>query len=484
MTLNISVESFVNFFFIAVGIGICGLCFLQISSSVHLRKEVRRYFQGFFLLIILYISFHLVRELMNGASGGAVRTALQVVTFIEVLSAGFMAFMISMLVLAASKAEKSGEKRIKIILVILICAHVAFLVTGQFTGMIYYFDESNVYHRGPGYLLSNLSPLVMLVVDGYLLCRYRKNITKRVWIAFWVYLVSPIVAMIIQSFTYGIQFIILATVGAAVYMFSVIIREQNDEYAHQQEVATRLGTELSMATDIQASQLPRLFPAFPNRQEFDVFASMTPAKEVGGDFYDFFLADDKHLGLVMADVSGKGVPAALFMMVSRVLIKSHLQNGESPGEALANVNEQLCESNEAQLFVTVWLAVLDIATGKGIAANAGHEHPALRRAGGRYELVTYRHSPAVAALEGVRFKEHEFQLNPGDCLFVYTDGVAEATNAENELFGSERMLEALNRNPEAMPEEVLSNVMDGINSFVAGAEQFDDITMLCFKYNG
>ena len=290
--------------------------------------------------------------------------------------------------------------------------------------------------------------------------------------------------MIIQSFTYGIQFIILATVGAAVYMFSVIIREQNDEYAHQQEVATRLGTELSMATDIQASQLPRLFPAFPNRQEFDVFASMTPAKEVGGDFYDFFLADDKHLGLVMADVSGKGVPAALFMMVSRVLIKSHLQNGESPGEALANVNEQLCESNEAQLFVTVWLAVLDIATGKGIAANAGHEHPALRRAGGRYELVTYRHSPAVAALEGVRFKEHEFQLNPGDCLFVYTDGVAEATNAENELFGSERMLEALNRNPEAMPEEVLSNVMDGINSFVAGAEQFDDITMLCFKYNG
>ena len=483
MTLNISIENFVNFFFIAVGIGICGLCFLQISSSVHLRKEIRRYFQGFFLLITLYISFHLARELMDGASGGAVRMALQVVTFIEVLSAGFMAFMISMLILASSNAEKS-EKRIKVILVVLLCAHVVILVIGLFFGLVYYFDESNVYHRGPGYLLSNLCPLVMLVVDGYLLCRYRKNITKRVRIAFWVYLVSPIVAMIIQSFTYGIQFIILATVGAAVYMFSVIIREQNDEYAHQQEVATRLGTELSMATDIQASQLPRLFPAFPNRPEFDVFASMTPAKEVGGDFYDFFLADERHIGLVMADVSGKGVPAALFMMVSRVLIKSHLQNGESPGEALANVNEQLCESNEAQLFVTVWLAVLDITTGKGTAANAGHEHPALRRAGGRYELVTYRHSPAVATMEGIRFREHDFEMNPGDSLFVYTDGVAEATNAENELFGTERLLEALNRNPEALPEEVLSNVMDGINGFVAGAEQFDDITMLCFKFNG
>ena len=483
MTLNLTVENFINFFFIAVGIGTCGLSFLQISTSRHLRKEIRKYFQVFFLLIILYISAHLARELMDGVSGDAIWKALQAVTFIEVLAAGFMAFMISMLILAASKIEKS-EKRLKIILFILLCLHVVFLVISQFSGMIYYFDENNVYHRGPRYLLSNLSPLIMLVVDAYMLCRYRKNIKKRVLIAFWVYLIAPIAAMIIQSFTYGIQFIILSTVGAAVYMFSVIIREQNDEYAHQQEVATRLGTELSMATDIQASQLPRLFPAFPNRPEFDVFASMTPAKEVGGDFYDFFLADSDHIALVMADVSGKGVPAALFMMVSRVLIKSHLQNGESPGEALTSVNEQLCESNEAQLFVTVWLAVLDITTGKGIAANAGHEHPALRRAGGRYELVIYRHSPAVATMEGIRFREHEFELNPGDSLFVYTDGVAEATNAENVLFGSERMLEALNRNPEALPEEVLSNVMDGIDSFVAGAEQFDDITMLCLKYNG
>ena len=246
----------------------------------------------------------------------------------------------------------------------------------------------------------------------------------------------------------------------------------------------RIGAELSMATDIQASQLPRLFPAFPNRPEFDVYATMTPAKEVGGDFYDFFLVDDDHIGLVMADVSGKGVPAALFMMISRVLIKSHLQNGETPGEALENVNDQLCEGNDAELFVTVWLAVLEISTGKGIAVNAGHEHPALRRANGQYELVVYRHSPAVATLEGIPYKEHTFQLNPGDSLFVYTDGVAEATSAEKELFGTERMLEALNRDPDAKPEDVLKNVMDGINAFVADAEQFDDITMLCLKYVG
>ncbi len=246
----------------------------------------------------------------------------------------------------------------------------------------------------------------------------------------------------------------------------------------------RIGAELNMATAIQASQLPRLFPPFPNRTEFDIFASMTPAKEVGGDFYDFFLIDDDHIALVMADVSGKGVPAALFMMVSRVLIKSHLQNGERPSVALANVNNQLCESNDAQLFVTVWLAVMEISTGKCVAANAGHEHPTLRRAGGKFELISYRHSPAVATLEDIPFKEHTFELYPGDSLFVYTDGVAEATNSNNELMGTERMLEALNRQPDADPHEVLLNVMDGITEFVNGAEQFDDITMLCLRYNG
>ena len=246
----------------------------------------------------------------------------------------------------------------------------------------------------------------------------------------------------------------------------------------------RIGAELNMATAIQASQLPRLFPAFPSRPEFDLYASMNPAKEVGGDFYDFFLIDNDHIGLVMADVSGKGVPAALFMMVSRVLIKSHLQNGESPGEALENVNNQLCESNEADLFVTVWLAVVEISTGKGVAANAGHEHPAIARSGGKFELNVYPHSPAVAVMEGIPFREHEFELNAGDRIFVYTDGVPEATNASSELFGTDRMLEALNRDPSASPEEIIANVTSGIAEFVGDAEQFDDTTMLCLYYKG
>lgn len=246
----------------------------------------------------------------------------------------------------------------------------------------------------------------------------------------------------------------------------------------------RIETELHMATVIQSSQLPRLFPPFPARDEFDLYASMKPAREVGGDFYDFFMIDDDHLAMVMADVSGKGVPAALFMMVARVLIKSRLQSGESPANVLADVNAQLCENNDPGMFVTVWMAVLEISTGKGIAANAGHEHPALRHKGQAYELKVYKHSPAVAAMEDTQFREHTFEMVPGDSFFVYTDGVVEATNAENELFGNDRMLEALNRDPDAEPKQMLANVMDEIRGFVQDAEQFDDITMLCFRYNG
>ena len=246
----------------------------------------------------------------------------------------------------------------------------------------------------------------------------------------------------------------------------------------------RISAELNIATRIQADMLPRIFPPFPGRSEFDIYASMTPAKEVGGDFYDFFLIDDDHLGLVMADVSGKGVPAALFMVIAKTLIKNRAQMGGGPAEILRYVNAQLCEGNEAELFVTVWLAILEISTGKGLAANAGHEHPVIRRGDARYELVVYQHSPPVATLEDIRFREHSFELLPGDTLFVYTDGVTEATNANDELFGTDRLLTALNRDPAAEPREQLAVVKREIDDFVGDAPQFDDITMMCLHYTG
>ena len=245
----------------------------------------------------------------------------------------------------------------------------------------------------------------------------------------------------------------------------------------------RIGAELSLATSIQAGMLPNMFPAFPERPEFDIYASMDPAKEVGGDFYDFFMIDDDHLAMVIGDVSGKGVPAALFMMASKITINDHALMGGTPAEILGRVNKQICSNNEAEMFVTVWLGILEINTGKLTAASAGHEYPMLNL-NGKYELFRDKHGLAVGAMDFAKYKDYEITLKKGDSIFVYTDGVAEATNAQNELFGTERTIDTLNAAPDALPQQILKNVRASVDGFVKEAPQFDDLTMLCLKYYG
>ena len=245
----------------------------------------------------------------------------------------------------------------------------------------------------------------------------------------------------------------------------------------------RVNTELNMANQIQTSMLPHIFPPYPDRHEFDIFATMNPAKEVGGDFYDFFLIDEDHLALVMADVSGKGVPGALFMMVSKAILKNNAMMGKSVGEILAITNETICSNNKMQMFVTVWMGILEISTGKITAANAGHEYPAVMK-NGRFELLKDKHGFVIGGMEGVRYHEYELQLGKGEKLFVYTDGVAEATNAEGELFGTDRMVDALNACVDGSSAEILAGVQKAVDVFVGDAEQFDDLTMLCLEYKG
>ncbi len=248
----------------------------------------------------------------------------------------------------------------------------------------------------------------------------------------------------------------------------------------------RLGAEMDVAIRIQEDMLPGKFPPFPDRPEFDIYATMNPARGVGGDFYDFYLVDDDHLALVLSDVAGKGIPAALFMVMTKTLIKNraYLSIYHSTAEILRDVNRQLCEGNDSEMFATVWLCILEISTGKCKISNAGHEHPALRRKDGQFELVKYKHSMAVGTFPTVGFEEHEFRMQPGDTLFIYTDGVPEATKSDDELFGTRRMLEALNKEPDADAEKLLANVKESIDEFVGEAPQFDDITMLGFRYLG
>ena len=261
-----------------------------------------------------------------------------------------------------------------------------------------------------------------------------------------------------------------------IIMYCIIFNDKSSKLAATQ-------TELNMATEIQASMLPSIFPAFPNREEFNLYASMDPAKEVGGDFYDFFIIDDDHLGVVIADVSGKGVPAALFMMISKTVVQNFAMLGIGAAEVLKKANDALCAQNKMGMFVTTWIGILELSTGKMTCASAGHEYPAIYH-DGKFELYKDKHGFVFGGMEGARYSDYELQLEKGDKIFAYTDGVPEATRANTELFGTDRMLDALNSKPEATPKEILRTVRASVDEFVGAAPQFDDLRMVCVEYRG
>lgn len=244
----------------------------------------------------------------------------------------------------------------------------------------------------------------------------------------------------------------------------------------------RINAELSLASSIQAHMLLCIFPAFPERDEFDIYASMTPAKEVGGDFYDFFMVDNSHLAVVMADVSGKGVPAALFMVIAKTLLKNYTQSGIKPEEVFTTVNRLLCDGNDAGLFVTAWLGVLELTTGKLTFVNAGHNPPMINQNCGEFTYLKSRAGFVLAGMDTIKYRQNEITIAPGDRLLLYTDGVTEATNSQNQLYGEERLSAFMNAHSDEKAEDILRDLKSDIYAFQGEAPQFDDITMLMLDY--
>ena len=244
----------------------------------------------------------------------------------------------------------------------------------------------------------------------------------------------------------------------------------------------RINTELRLAARIQADALPSTFPAFPDRNDFDLYASMSPAKEVGGDFYNFFLTDSDHLCMLIADVSGKGIPAALFMMSTKGLLDSYAMKMRSPAEILARANRKICARNQEGMFVTVWLGILELSTGKLVASNAGHEYPFVSNGKDGFKVLEDKHGPVLGFMEDAEFEDYEIQLEHGSRFFTYTDGVTEATDKANDMFGMDRLADALNGKSGESPEKILAGVRKAVDDFADGAEQFDDVTMLCLEY--
>ena len=250
------------------------------------------------------------------------------------------------------------------------------------------------------------------------------------------------------------------------------------------EAEARIDAELEVARAIQKSALPSAHQPYPHRKDFDIFASMCAAKEVGGDFYDFYLIDEKTLAFIVADVSGKGIPAAMFMMTAKAMLKNCAERGMTVDEVFTNVNQQLCEGNEAEMFVTAWMGILDLTTGMASVANAGHNAPLVRRRDGEFEFFKVRPGLVLAGMEGIRYRRYELQLNPGDEIFLYTDGVSEAIDAQQELFGDDRLKDVLNASRGDDVEKLCRKVKAAVDAFAGGEPQFDDMTMLALKYRG
>lgn len=336
-------------------------------------------------------------------------------------------------------------------------------------------DANGVYERSSTWIFSQgyLAAGLLAVLVGLITSKVHFKI-KLVTLTF---VLIPLINQVLTGFTFGISTQYAAMLVSIVLIYGVLFADR----------AKRLATtskELALATRIQSDMLPNVFPPFPDRKEFEIIASMDPAKEVGGDFYDFFLVDDDHLGLVIADVSGKGVPAALFMMASKIVIASNAKMGKTPAKVLTDANRAICSNNKEEMFVTVWLGILEISTGILKAANAGHEYPIIKKHDGSFEIYKDKHGFVVGGMDGVEYSDYEIKLEKGDKLFVYTDGIPEATNADQRAYGLERLINTLNENKEKNIEDILKGVEASIKGFVKEAPQFDDITMLCFEYKG
>ena len=262
------------------------------------------------------------------------------------------------------------------------------------------------------------------------------------------------------------------------------LRHYIDDITRMTKERERLGTELHVATRIQRDILPQKFPPFPEKTEFTLYASMDPAKEVGGDFYNFFMIDDDHYALVIADVSDKGIPAALFMTYSLIMIQDHAMIMPTPAHTLDTVNHIICGRNDESMFVTVWLGILELSTGRLIAANAGHEYPVLRQPGEPFAIYKEPHGLPLGAMDGVHYKNYEIILAPGSDLFVYSDGLPEAINPQEEQFGTDRIVDGLNAADTEDPEEMIRHLTADVEVFSDGAAQFDDMTMLAVHYYG
>ena len=372
------------------------------------------------------------------------------------------------------RAKKVVTAIFDVIATVLLAAFLVLPLVNFFTPLYFSIDELGRFHAADGWWISYIYLGLIYVFAIISLFLSKEKMRNKIVVV--VFLGVPIFGIAAAWGEDGLSVIYPGMMIALVLVYSLI------SYDNEKHLFAK-SKELNLATKIQMDALPNKFPAFPDHKEFDIYALMHPAKEVGGDFYDFFLIDDDHLGVVIADVSDKGVPSALFMMQSKIILQNYALMGLSPKEVLSRTNKQLCAGHQQKLFVTVWFAVLDLKTGKLTAANGGHEYPIIKKPNGDYEIFKDEHDLVVGFVSGVPYGEYEVQLEKGSKVFVYTDGVPECVGFDGQ-FKLDRALTTLNKYKDNTPEETCKNMLGELQRFMGDNDQFDDITMLCIEYKG
>lgn len=379
--------------------------------------------------------------------------------------------------------ERRAVKYIRMVVEVGIVIALLMRVVNIFHPIYFYYDQAGIYHRGNLYPLSNLYTFTCAMLAIVLAIIYRKRIKKYQLILLISFIVVPLSCVVINFLVYGLtpMFDAMMVVLTSLYIL-INVRKSRENSA--------IMAEFSMAGNIQREMLPNILPEVTDTENYDLFATMTPAFEAGGDFYDYFMLDDKTLAFLIADVSDKGIGAALFMAVSKAVIKMRAQAGGSPSEVLSDVDKRLGKDNDLGMFVTVWLGYLDIETGHVVACNAGHDFPMLylqsdeRAKAEGFFIYKTEHGLGVAMFPGMDYPEIEFDMKPGDRIFLYTDGVNEAQGKENEQFGLDRLQSVLNAHLSDSSMELCNSVKSAVDSFVGNAPQFDDMTMLALTYRG
>jgi len=373
-------------------------------------------------------------------------------------------------------SDSKLTKPFTVIKYIIILGHIVLLIS-QFTNFYYSFDALNVYHREKYYFICYLFPLVATILQYIIIIKEFKNIKKLIFIPLILYFTLPLVGAVIQLFNPGLSLVNIVIGGVVIILYAVTIYDAN----MMLEEKKKTEADLKLANEIQQNEIPNKFPAFPDRKDFDLYAIMQPAKEVGGDFYDYFLIDDNHIGLVIADVSGKGVPAALNMVKSKLLIRGAGQHINDPAKVLSSVNNSFFDSNKMDMFVTIWFGIINLSTGKLTFANAGHEDIIICDKELGFDTYKTKHGIPIGTLRSYKYENNSIKLQKGNKLFIYTDGVTDSIDKHNKRYGINNLLKVLNKNKNKNASDLIKSVKNDIEIFSKDCKQFDDITMLCFE---